>query len=385
MYTHLDLFSGIGGFALGLQRTGKFKTIAFCEYDEFCHRVLRKNFGNVPIIKDIKSFDTERFIHEHGRPFIITGGFPCQPFSQAGLRQGTQDEKGRDLWSEMHRVISSLKPQWVIGENVSGFATLPMVFERTATDLETSGYQTVCFNIPACATNLKHERQRLWIVAHANGNSQSNDPNNDSKGKWLHDVPHSNSRRSRSKHSTSFSWEKERIRSEHEGSGVGSQRKKYDVPHSESSRHRGGLSEERGTEGRLILQSKQGRSAMGSEAEGCSELSGDRKDLDDPYSEGLQGQRKHFRLGGKQRKNESPKTSTQKNVSQTNSKRGFESRLGGKLSDGLSDRMDESEFGVPRVTTEKQDRAARLKAIGNAVIPTIPEIIARAIIEAEGA
>ena len=108
MYTHLDLFSGIGGFALGLQRTGKFKTIAFCEYDEFCHRVLRKNFGNVPIIKDIKSFDTERFIHEHGRPFIITGGFPCQPFSQAGLRQGTQDEKGRDLWSEMHRVISSL-------------------------------------------------------------------------------------------------------------------------------------------------------------------------------------------------------------------------------------------------------------------------------------
>ena len=319
MYTHLDLFSGIGGFALGLQRTGKFKTIAFCEYDEFCHQVLRKNFGKVPIIKDIKSFDTERFIQEHGRPFIITGGFPCQPFSQAGLRQGTEDEKGRDLWSEMYRVISSLKPQWVIGENVSGFATLPMVFERTATDLETCGYQTVCFNIPACSTNLKHERQRLWIVAH-----------------------------------------------------------------SESSRHRGGLSEECGTEGRLILQSEQGRGTMGSEAEGCRELSGDRKDLDDPYSEGLQGQRKHFRLGGKQRKNESPKTSTQKNVSQTNSIRGFEPRLGGKLSDGLSNRMDESEFRVPRVTTEKQDRAARLKAIGNAVIPTIPEIIARAIIEAEG-
>lgn len=356
MYTHLDLFSGIGGFALGLQRTGKFKTIAFCEYDEFCHRVLRKNFGNVPIIKDIKSFDTERFIHEHGRPFIITGGFPCQPFSQAGLRQGTEDEKGRDLWSEMHRVISSLKPQWVIGENVSGFATLPMVFERTATDLETSGYQTVCFNIPACATNLKHERQRLWIVAHSEGKQCYG-----SKSK------------SKSRKESEGIWQ----------SGRGNV--SNILSNAKSSRHRGGLSEERGTEGRLILQSKQGRSAMGSEAEGCSELSGDRKDLDDPYSEGLQGQRKHFRLGGKQRKNESPKTSTQKNVSQTNSKRGFESRLGGKLSDGLSDRMDESEFGVPRVTTEKQDRAARLKAIGNAVIPTIPEIIARAIIEAEGA
>ena len=385
MYTHLDLFSGIGGFALGLQRTGKFKTIAFCEYDEFCHRVLRKNFGNVPIIKDIKSFDTERFIQEHGRPFIITGGFPCQPFSQAGLRQGTEDKKGRDLWSEMYRVISSLKPQWIIGENVSGFATLPLVFERTATDLETSGYQTVCFNIPACATNLKHERQRLWIVAHANGNSQSNDPNNDSKGKWLHDVPHSNSRRSRSKHSTSFSWEKERIRSEHEGSGVGSQRKKYDVPHAKSSRHRGGLSEERGTKRRLILQSEQGRSAMGSEAEGCRELSGDV-----PYS-GNQGLQRHELLRENKAEDRTGGERSHGATSQLHNDEGrrevrgiFKSRLGGKLSDGLSNRMDESEFGVPRVTTEKQDRAARLKAIGNAVIPTIPEIIARAIIEAEG-
>jgi DNA (cytosine-5)-methyltransferase 1 len=320
MYTHLDLFSGIGGFALGLQRTGKFKTIAFCEFDEFCHRVLRKNFGNVPIIKDIKSFDTERFIHEHGRPFIITGGFPCQPFSQAGLRQGTEDEKGRDLWSEMYRVISSLKPQWIIGENVSGFATLPLVFERTATDLETSGYQTVCFNIPACATNLKHERQRLWIVAH-----------------------------------------------------------------SESSRHRGGLSEERGTEGRVVLQGEQGRGAMGSEAEGCRELSGDV-----PYS-GNQGLQRHELLRENKAEDRTGGERSHGATSQLHNDEGrrevrgiFEPRLGGKLSDGLSDRMDESEFGVPRVTTEKQDRAARLKAIGNAVIPTIPEIIARAIIEAEG-
>ena len=357
MYTHLDLFSGIGGFALGLQRTGRFKTIAFCEYDDFCHRVLRKNFGNVPIIKDIKSFDTERFIQEHGRPFIITGGFPCQPFSQAGLRQGTEDEKGRDLWSEMYRVISSLKPQWVIGENVSGFATLPMVFERTATDLETSGYQTVCFNIPACATNLKHERQRLWIVAH-------------SKGKQCY----GSKSKSKSRKESEGIWQ----------SGRGNV--SNILSNAKSSRHRGGLSEERGTEGRLILQSEQGRSAMGSEAEGCSELSGDV-----PYS-GNQGLQRHEllrenkaedRTGGKRSHGA---TSQLHNDERRREVRGsFESRLGGKLSDGLSDRMDESEFGVPRVTTEKQDRAARLKAIGNAVIPTIPEIIARAIIEAEGA
>ena len=297
MYTHLDLFSGIGGFALGLQRTGKFKTIAFCEYDEFCHRVLRKNFGNVPIIKDINSFDTERFISEHGRPFIITGGFPCQPFSQAGLRQGTEDEKGRDLWSEMYRVISSLKPQWVIGENVSGFATLPMVFERTATDLEACGYQTVCFNIPACATNLKHERQRLWIVAHSEGkqcygSKSKSKSRKESKGIWQSGRSNVSNILSNTNSIRTQSWF-----SRHEDA--------EDVGQSPSSAiHRG---------------------------------------------------------------------------------RSFEPRLGGKLSDGLSDRMDESEFGVPRVTTEKQDRAARLKAIGNAVIPTIPEIIARAIIEAEGA
>tara|TARA_R100000742_G_C4276170_1_gene97075 strand:+ start:1258 stop:2223 length:966 start_codon:yes stop_codon:yes gene_type:complete len=320
MYTHLDLFSGIGGFALGLQRTGKFKTIAFCEYDEFCHRVLRKNFGNVPIIKDINSFDTERFISEHGRPFIITGGFPCQPFSQAGLRQGTEDEKGRDLWSEMYRVISDLKAQWIIGENVSGFATLPMVFERTATDLEASGYQTVCFNIPACAANsLKHERQRLWIVSH-----------------------------------------------------------------SKSSRHRGGNSQERGTEERLILQSEQGRSEMGSETEGCRELSGDV-----PYSDS----KRSIPSTTAGNNGEDRQKSSDKHIEgrSTGSRGGklqgtweAQSRLGGKLSDGLSDRMDESEFGLPRVTFEKQDRAARLKAIGNAVVPTIPEIIARAILEAEG-
>ena len=364
MYTHLDLFSGIGGFALGLQRTGKFKTIAFCEADEFCHRVLRKNFGNVPIIKDIKSFDTERFIHEHGRPFIITGGFPCQPFSQAGLRQGTEDKKSRDLWPEMYRVISDLKAQWIIGENVSGFATLPLVFERTATDLEASGYQTVCFNIPACATNLKHERQRLWIVSNLDGNS---------KIKFWD----GNANEGSEKLSTQIEGQKTLQ--------LGRSDSKHDVPHSESSRHRGGLGEERGTEGRLILQSEQGRSTMGSEAKGCRELSGDV-----PYS-GNQGLQRHKLLRENKAEDRTGGERSHGATSQLHNDEGrrevrgiFEPRLGGKLSDGLSDRMDESEFGVPRVTTEKQDRAARLKAIGNAVIPTIPEIIARAIIEAEG-
>lgn len=291
MYTHLDLFSGIGGFALGLQRTGKFKTIAFCEYDEFCHRVLRKNFGNVPIIKDIKSFDTERFIHEHGRPFIITGGFPCQGFSQANAnREGTSNSKGRDLWPQMHRIIKDLKPKYIIGENVSGFATFPLAFERTATDLEASGYQTVCFNIPACAANsLKHQRQRLWIIAHSIS---------------------SNGRRWRAKSSSRNDRKREFYSKEEE----------------------------------------QTTHDLWSKAIGCNTFHGEEEEKYNHFAQGYKTQ----------------------------------SRLGGELSDGLSDRMDSSEFGVPRVTTEKQDRAARLKAIGNAVVPTIPEIIARAIIEAEG-
>jgi len=157
---HLDLFSGIGGFALGLNRAG-FETVAFCEIDLFCQRVLKKHWPEVPIIEDVK--DAEKF-DAIGEVDIITGGYPCQPFSAAGLRRGHNDD--RHLWPAMFEIIKRKRPAWVIGENVAGH--ISMGLDEVLTDLEAEGYQARAFVIPACAVNAAHRRDRLWIIANAN-------------------------------------------------------------------------------------------------------------------------------------------------------------------------------------------------------------------------
>lgn len=158
----LDLFSGIGGFSLGLERAG-FKTVAFCEINEFCHKVLGKNFPGTPIFSDIRTLTSER-LNQYGidQIDVVTGGFPCQPFSTAGKRKSTEDD--RDLWPEMFRVIKETRPTWVIGENVANFINL--AFTRTKTDLEAIGYTVRPFIIPACAVGAQQNRARVWIIAY---------------------------------------------------------------------------------------------------------------------------------------------------------------------------------------------------------------------------
>lgn len=153
---HLDLFSGIGGFALGLRMAGGFETVGFCEIDPWCRTVLAKNFPGVPIHDDIRSFRPAA-----GSADIVTGGFPCQPFSVAGKRGGKTDD--RDLWPEMRRVIEAVRPAWVIGENVAGFVRMEL--DRSLADLEALGYACRAFVIPACAVDAPHRRERVWIVA----------------------------------------------------------------------------------------------------------------------------------------------------------------------------------------------------------------------------
>lgn len=156
---HLDLFSGIGGFSLAAEWAG-IKTVAFCEIDPFCQKVLAKNFPRIPIFKDIKELKRSDINHEID---IITGGFPCQPFSVAGRKKGTEDD--RDLWPQMFRVIQEFKPTWIIGENVANFVN--MAFQRTKIDLESEGYEVQPLIIPACAVNAPHRRDRVWILAHS--------------------------------------------------------------------------------------------------------------------------------------------------------------------------------------------------------------------------
>jgi len=161
----LDLFSGIGGFSLGLHSTGIFDTIKFVEFDEFCQKVLKKNYPNVPIEGDIKNVKGREFEAD-----IIVGGFPCQPFSVAGKQKGRDDN--RYLWPEMFRLIKEIKPEFIIGENVQGLVNLQngMVLRQVQDDLEGEGFEVQCFLIPASGIGAWHQRFRVWIVGHSKHN-----------------------------------------------------------------------------------------------------------------------------------------------------------------------------------------------------------------------
>jgi len=153
----LDLFSGIGGFSLGLDRAGM-ETVAFCENDKFCQKVLAKHWPDVPVHNNIEELDGRQY---RGSVELVCGGFPCQPFSVAGPQRGAEDD--RALWPEMLRVIREVEPAWVIGENVSGI--IHMELDNVLSDLEGAGYSCQTFVIPACAVDAKHRRDRVWIVA----------------------------------------------------------------------------------------------------------------------------------------------------------------------------------------------------------------------------
>lgn len=160
----LDLFSGIGGFSLGLERAGM-ETVAFCEYDEKARLVLKKHWPDVPMYNDVRTLTGEQ-LEKDGITDIglICGGYPCQPFSVAGKRQGKADD--RHLWPEFFRLIQETRPTWIIAENVAGH--INMGLDSVLADLESEAYQSQVFLIPACAVGAFHRRDRVWIVAHSN-------------------------------------------------------------------------------------------------------------------------------------------------------------------------------------------------------------------------
>ena len=150
MLTTLDLFAGIGGFALGLEATDFFRTTCFVENEPYCQAVLQYHWPEVPVLGDIKN--VQRCDLPDPNPDVIVGGFPCQPFSHAG-KQRAQDDP-RHLWPEMFRLIRECRPTWVIGENVAGIIKLGL--DEVLSDLESEGYATRTFNIPACAVGAPH-------------------------------------------------------------------------------------------------------------------------------------------------------------------------------------------------------------------------------------
>jgi DNA (cytosine-5)-methyltransferase 1 len=162
--THFSLFTGIGGIDLSAEWAG-FETVGQCEWADYPTKVLEKHWPDVPRWRDIRSV-TKQSIEEAGinGVTIISGGFPCQPFSVAGKRRGKEDD--RYLWPEMLRVISELRPDWVIGENVPGI--VKMALDQVCSDLENENYKVQPFIIPAGAVDAPHYRDRVWMVANSN-------------------------------------------------------------------------------------------------------------------------------------------------------------------------------------------------------------------------
>lgn len=181
--TVLDLFSGIGGFSLGLERTGGFRTVAFCEIDPFCRKVLAKHWPDVPIHEDVTKLRGE----DVGSVDVICGGFPCQDVSLAGQREGLSGRRS-GLWGEYARLIGEIRPQYVIVENTPGLLSLGMgtVFG----DLATLGYDAEWHCIPASAVGADHIRDRVWIIAYIDdGKSEHERRSSKPSSQMVEDAP----------------------------------------------------------------------------------------------------------------------------------------------------------------------------------------------------
>jgi DNA (cytosine-5)-methyltransferase 1 len=400
----LDLFSGIGGFSLGMEATNRIKTIAFVEKDKFCQKVLNKNFKNIPIEEDIRNVKGSNYTAD-----IVSGGFPCQPFSVAGKRKGKDDD--RYLWDETIRVVAETKPKWFVGENVEGIINISngTVLQQIQQDLEKEGFQVQCLVIPASGVGAWHQRKRVWIIGCNVSNSNSNRNTNEierSNGEkekvqrehrqkdsstWefirtnSNDVPNTNSRLSfgeneeiQSRGTTFTSSSKNvpntnsgnvetgcerqrRIRQESEGerSSSNATNIRQTLSNSKSMRYGGGSGKECGNQGWNFQQSKQKGSEVRSEAQGCSSQT-----LSNTDSKGLQGCSLPTELEREQRQ-----VITKRDTERQQTWWEAQSSLCG-VPDGISYELD-------------KDRTNRIKALGNSIVPLIAYEIGKAIISAE--
>ena len=376
----LDLFSGIGGFSLGLESTGYFKTIAFVEKDKFCRQVLQKNFNNIPIEEDIRNVRGSNYAAD-----VITGGFPCQPFSVAGKRKGTADD--RYLWDETIRVVTECKPKWFIGENVEGLININngMVLRQVQTDLEDQGFKVQCLVIPASGIGAWHQRKRVWIIGHNLSNSKSissydREYGNDSKEKQVQfkirgedsfsNVPNSSSQRSSSQSigiNRELAKESKGKKETRDQSTLCTSSSCSDVSNS-NSRMCGG----RGTE----LQSrddrewwfysekeKQTRDDIRSKVIGCDDI---------PGKTTIQ--------------HTNNKRCEESNISKESNKQRFNSGEFNSTETIKTWWQTQSEFcGVPNGVSYEldKDRSNRIKALGNSIVPQIARQIGLSIIAAE--
>jgi DNA (cytosine-5)-methyltransferase 1 len=348
----LDLFSGIGGFSLGLESTGYFQTIAFVEKDKFCRQVLQKNFNNIPIEEDIRNVRGSNYAAD-----VITGGFPCQPFSVAGKRKGTDDD--RYLWDETIRVVAECKPRWFIGENVEGLININngMVLRQVQTDLEEQGFQVQCIVIPASGIGAWHQRKRIWIVAYSHNNGSYRSQRNETEQSCNKQEDRLSFRDDKDVPNTDTGFgirENQKIQTRGNTIVNGSE----DVSNSNSIRH-GGWSSEGCTDREWsFLQREQEGCEMGSEIKGCD--------------------RNVF--------NTNNKRCEELNTSKKSNKQGFNSGEFNSTETIKTWWQTQSEFcGVPNGISYEldKDRSNRIKSLGNSIVPQIARQIGLSIMKAE--
>lgn len=386
----LDLFSGIGGFSLGLERAGM-ETIAFCEIEPFCQKVLKKHWPDVPIFNDIRTLTAHDL---PTKPELICGGYPCQPFSVAGKQRGAEDN--RHLWPEMYRLIKEIRPAWIIAENV--FGHVAMGLDTVLSDLEGEGYTARTLIIPACALNAPHRRDRVWIIGYSHSNSQPVMPGlhetqimqamGDSQHNGLSTATitgkptEAGQRITEGKNSTSefkgasgrkhdetvddtYKIRLQKTGSKHQTTGI---EQSGSIPNPNNSGCRQGNEEMEGKPSKQSdsssIQSKQTLADTDSQP-GCQKL----KPECQPDKQG---------------------SSTERTIEKRRTARNeTESRMGG-ATDGIPRKLDENslnawmdgwEDNTPRVIEGCPNRNSRLKAIGNSVVPQIPEVLGRLILE----
>ena len=384
----LDLFSGIGGFSYAAEKlVGGYETVAFCEQDEFCQQVLRKHWKHVPIYDDVRTIDATRL----GTIDIVAGGFPCQAVSQAGLQKATEDD--RWLWDEMLRIIQDCKPKWVIGENVVGLININqgILFEQVQTDLEKEGYSVQSVVIPAASKNAPHRRDRVWIIAHSNINSQSNESVNE---KWLGDVSNTNKWQSRSgdesksdetqefKFSTdntskrgivadtesSKSWEQTEWQR-----GEGFRGRSRNISRSKTEREEVIATDVPNTKRmgwteRAKIREASQRKGWADKSSNSSSTVTETKDAANSNDKRLQGFRQHGKLERESSKNESSEESVQ----------------GGNGTDFRREPITwKPEPNVGRVANGVRNRIHRLRCLGNSIVPQVVARIFFAIKEAD--
>jgi DNA (cytosine-5)-methyltransferase 1 len=391
----LDLFSGIGGFSYAAETLiGGYETVAFCEMDEFCQKVLKKHWPQVPIYDDVRTLDAARL----GRIDICTFGFPCQPVSQAGVQKGESDD--RWLWNEIIRILQVSKPKWIIAENVVGLISIQdgLLIEHCISDLEAEGYEIQSVVIPACAKNAPHRRSRIWLIGQLTTNT--NDTGNRTSTSYTNQE----------QQTIKQGWK--------EQSFFEFSRHDEAVANSESIRCRGGSCKGCSDCKRQVLSAERKGREVGSEVEGCRQSHRGKetvvntngiRPISSIYEEEQQGYSTRYskrqpkrgsqvlantkRIGsqtGLSGQDKGQVGNTEKSIDRDNRQRGWETsnswsveqRVGDMangISTGLLRHFDREPENIPRVTTGEKDRAKKLKALGNSIVPQVAAEILLAI------